>query len=176
MRHRCWNATRTCWNSWKPVAKSGSKDSRIESYGPLGVQSRVAVARGRWNSPDCQFEVLNTSLEPEGADAEFEAFWSLFEQRPNRRALNWKLRVRLMRVVELGYDDLERLGVGPADYGAREYSRTQEVSDGVNYLGCDGLIVPSARYDCRNLVVYMQNLEGDCFLEEVDSRQFRWSD
>ena len=62
-------------------------------------------ARGRWNSPDCQFEVLNTSLEPEGADAEFEAFWSLFEQRPNRRALNWKLRVRLMRVVELGYDD-----------------------------------------------------------------------
>ena len=42
-------------------------------------------ARGRWNSPDCQFEVLNTSLEPEGADAEFEAFWSLFEQRPNRR-------------------------------------------------------------------------------------------
>ena len=119
MRHRCWNATRTCWNSWKPVAKSGSKDSRIESYGPIGVQSRVAVARGRWNSPDCQFEVLNTSLEPEGADAEFEAFWSLFEQRPNRRALNWKLRVRLMRVVELGYDDLERLGVGPADYGAR---------------------------------------------------------
>ena len=133
-------------------------------------------ARGRWNSPDCQFEVLNTSLEPEGADAEFEAFWSLFEQRPNRRALNWKLRVRLMRVVELGYDDLERLGVGPADYEARMYSRTQEISDGVNYLGCDGLIVPSARYDCRNLVVYMQNLEGDCFLEEVGSRQFRWSD
>ena len=61
--------------------------------------------RGRWNSPDCQFEVLNTSLEAEGADAEFEAFWSLFEQRPDRRALNWKLRVRLTRVVALGFID-----------------------------------------------------------------------
>ena len=48
-------------------------------------------ARGRWNSPEGQFEILNTSLAADGADAEFEAFWSLFEQRPDRRALNWKL-------------------------------------------------------------------------------------
>ena len=47
-------------------------------------------ARGRWNSPDCQLEVLNTSFAEEGASAEFEAFWSLFEQRPDRRALTWK--------------------------------------------------------------------------------------
>ena len=132
--------------------------------------------RGRWNSPDCQFEVLNTSLEAEGADVEFEAFWSLFEQRPDRRALNWKLRVRLTRVVTLDFEELEQLGVGPAAYGTRDYARTQEISDGVNYLGCDGLIAPSARYDCDNLVVYMQNLERDCFLEEVESRQFQWSD
>ena len=133
-------------------------------------------ARGRWNSPGCQFEVLNTSLEAEGADAEFEAFWSLFEQRPDRRALNWKLRVRLTRVVTLDFEELEQLGVGPAVYGTRDYARTQEISDGVNYLGCDGLIAPSARYDCDNLVVYMQNLERSCILEEVESRQFRWSD
>ena len=47
-------------------------------------------ARGRWNSPDCQLEVLNTSFAEEGASAEFEAFWSLFEQRPDRRVLTWK--------------------------------------------------------------------------------------
>lgn len=61
-------------------------------------------ARGRWSSPDSQFEVLNTSFMPEGASAEFEAFWSLFEQRPDRQALNWKLRIRLKRVVELDFD------------------------------------------------------------------------
>ena len=133
-------------------------------------------ARGRWNSPDCQFEVLSTSLVAEGANAEFEAFWSLFEQRPDRQALNWTLRVRLKRVVELDFMELERLGVGQADYRSRDYSRTQEIADGLNYLGCDGLIVPSARYDCKNLIVYIQNLEKDCFVEEDESRVFWWSE
>lgn len=133
-------------------------------------------ARGRWNSPDCQFEVLNTSFAPEGASAEFEAFWSLFEQRPDRRALNWRLRVRLKRVVELNFEELEQLGVGQSDYQSRDYSRTQEVSDGLNYLGCDGLIVPSARYDCKNLIIFMQNLDKDCFVKDEDCRVFRWSE
>ena len=42
---------------------------------------------GRWNSPNGAFEILNTSVASEGADAEFESFWSLFEQRPDRKAL-----------------------------------------------------------------------------------------
>ena len=149
--------------------------SRVVWAGRSPIQGSNG-GRGRWNSPDCQFEVLNTSLKAEGADAEFEAFWSLFEQRPDRRAMNWKLRVRLTRVVALDFEKLEHLGVGPAAYGTRDYSRTQEISDGVNYLGCDGLIAPSPRYDCSNLVIYMQNLERNCLLEEVESRQFRWSD
>ena len=112
----------------------------------------------------------------DGADAEFEAFWLLFEQRPDRPALNWKLRVQLKRVVELGFGKLEQLGVEQARYRTRDYSRTQEISDGLNYLGSDGLIAPSARYDCNNLVVFMQNLSRDCFLEEDESREFRWSE
>ena len=87
-------------------------------------------ARGRRNSPDCRFEVLDTSLVAEGASAAFGAFWSLFEQRPDRQALNWKLRVRLKRVVEMDYEELERLGVSLANYPSLDYSRTQEI-----YLG-----------------------------------------
>ena len=34
--------------------------------------------------------------------------------------------------------------------------------------------MPSARYDCKNLIVYIQNLEKDCFVEEDESRVFRW--
>ena len=94
-------------------------------------------ARGRWNSPNCQFEVLNTSLVPDGADAEFEAFWLLFEQRPDRPAPNWKLRVRLTRVVESGFGKLEQFGVARARYRTRDHSRTQEISDGPKYLGYD---------------------------------------
>ena len=128
-------------------------------------------ARGRWSSPDSQF----TSFMPEGARAEFEAFWSLFEQRPDRQALNWKLRIRLKRVVELDFDALEALRVAQSDYGGREYSRTQEISDAVNYLGYDGLIVPCARYECRNLIIYIQNLAGDWVVEEDESEAFEWS-
>ncbi len=76
---------------------------------------------GRWNDPARRFKILNTSLERNGAAAEFEAFWSLFEQRPDRRASIWKLKLRLKRVVELGFEEWERLGVGRADFGGREY-------------------------------------------------------
>ncbi|MCY3819281.1 MAG: RES family NAD+ phosphorylase, partial [Gammaproteobacteria bacterium] len=120
--------------------------------------------------------VGNFSLEGDGAAAEFEAFWSLFEQRPDRAALNWTLRVRLERVVELDFEQLERLGVRQSDYGSRDYARTQEISDALNYLGCDGLIVPSARHEGRNLVVYMQNLGPGCLVEEVEPGVFAWSD
>ena len=43
---------------------------------------------GRWNDPARRFEILNTSLERDGAAAEFEAFWSLFEQRSHVEGLH----------------------------------------------------------------------------------------
>lgn len=135
-----------------------------------------SVAHGLWNSPEGAFEILNTALEAEGAAAEFEAFWSLFEQRPDRAALTWELHVLLRQVVALNFDLLDELGVQRVEYGNRQYSRTREISDGLHHLGCDGLIVPSARYDGKNLVVYKQNLSRDCLLEEGKSGKFPWSD
>ena len=135
-----------------------------------------SAPRGRWNRPDSGFEVLNTSLDAEGAAAEFEAFWSLFEQRPTRAALNWKLRVQLQRVVDLDFEQLEDLGVQRAEYSNRQYSRTQQISDGLYYLGCEGLIVPSARHDGKNLVVYLHNLSRGCLVEEDELSTFAWSD
>ena len=88
-----------------------------------------SVARGRWNSPDSGFEVLNTSMEGDGAAAEFEAFWSLFEQQPDRPALNWTLRVRLRRVVELDFEQLEELGVRQAEYEGRDCFVEEEEGD-----------------------------------------------
>lgn len=132
--------------------------------------------RGRWSSPEGQFETLNTSLEPEGASAEFVAFLSLFEQWPDRNALNCELGVKLKKVVELSVEDLENLGVSQTDYQGRDYSRTQEIADALNYLGCDGLIVPSARYDCKNLIIFTQNLDKNCIIEEGESSDFQWPD
>lgn len=100
----------------------------------------------------------------------------MFEQRPTRPALSWKLRVRLARVVELDFEQLDDLGVRHAGYANRQYLRTQQISDGVDYLGCEGLIVPSARHDSKNLVVYVQNLSRESFVEEDEPSTFAWSD
>ena len=140
---------------------------------PLRGSSR---ARGRWNCSKGGFEVLNTSMAGDGAAAEFEAFWSLFEQRPDRAARNWTLRVKLDRVVELDFEQLELLGVRQAGYQGRDYTRTQEISDALSHLGCDGLIVPSARHEGKNLVVYTQNLGPGCFVEEGEAGAFDWRD
>ena len=83
--------------------------------------------------------------------------------------------MRLKRAVELDFGALETLRVAQSDYGGQKYSRTQEISDVVNYLGYDGLIVPCARYECKNLIIYIQNLTGDCVVEEDDSKVFEWS-
>ncbi|WP_370691195.1 RES domain-containing protein [Bradyrhizobium sp.] len=36
------------------------------------------------------------------------------------------------------------------------YSRTQEIADATVFLGFTGLVVPSARWDCTNLVVFTE--------------------
>ena len=131
--------------------------------------------KGRWSSPRGEFEILFTSLEQAGAEAEFEAFWMLFEQRPDRPALTHALRVRLNKVIHLGYGMLENFGVSEAKYGDRNYGRTQEIADAINFLEYDALISPSARYPCDNATIFFQNLSRDLELEPVESFEFRWS-
>ena len=110
--------------------------------------------KGRWSSPRGEFEILYTSLERLGAEAEFEAFWMLFEQRPDRPALTHALRVRLKKVIHLDYSMLENLGVPEAKYEDRKYGRTQEIADAIYFLGYDALISPSARYPCDNVTMH----------------------
>ena len=35
--------------------------------------------------------------------------------------------------------------------------------------------MPSARYGGKNLIVFMENLDEDCFVEEVEPIEFSWS-
>lgn len=143
-----------------------------ESNPALGSSGK----RGRWSSPRGEFEILYTSLEKSGAEAEFEAFWTLFEQRPDRTALTHCLRISLNKVIHLDIETLDSLGVPKAGYEGRHYSRTQEIADAVNFLGCDALISPSARYPCDNVTIFFQNLSHDFELESVKSSKFIWSE
>ena len=44
-----------------------------------------------------------------------------------------------------------------ARYGERDYAQTQNIGAAIAFLGLDGLITPSARWSCNNLMIFQTN-------------------
>lgn len=122
----------------------------------LGSPSRSRWCNGR-------FDVLYTSFERDGAIAEIYALLSLQPVFPSKDG--WfvhQLRVIADRCLKLAdLPTLARLGVDTARYAERNYSHTQEIADAAHFLGFDGLIVPSARCPCSNLVLFTAQLQPE---------------
>jgi hypothetical protein len=77
--------------------------------------------------------------------------------------------LRLARV------SLERLGVDFRRYGDRDYALTQNIGAALAFLGLDGLIAPSARWTCDNLMIYQSNhLSLTERLEVIDDETVDW--
>lgn len=116
-------------------------------------------SRGRWGHDG--IETLYTSHEEQGAVAEIHSLLSAQPVFPSKvRWLTYEVEVELEEVLPLPtLPDLAALGVDTARYQAREYSRTQEIADATVFLGFKGLVVPSARWDCTNLVVFTERTD-----------------
>jgi hypothetical protein len=128
-----------------------------EARDPLqGVPSH-----SRWC--DGGFDVLYTSLERDGAIAEIHAFLCaqpIFPSRPVWRCHGLRVATRrTLRLADLAA--LARLGVDLSTWKDRRYGRTQEIADAAHFLDFDGLIAPSARWDCRNLMLFTGRLAPD---------------
>ena len=52
--------------------------------------------------------------------------------------------------------------------------RTQEIGAAVEFLGCDGLIAPCARWACDNLILFPDRMAMDATLEVVTSEAVDW--
>jgi hypothetical protein len=133
---------------------------RVTREGRDPVQG--APSMSRW----CEgsFDVLYTSLERDGAIAEIHAFLSaqpVFPSRP--RWFCHGLQVRARRTLRLAdMAALAALGIDTARFRERSYGRTQEIAEAAHFLEFDGLIAPSARRDCQNLMLFTGKLEeGD---------------
>ena len=120
--------------------------------------------RGRW-SPG-HFDVLYTSLEPDGALAEVYFHLSRQPVFPSQlRYWLYELNVKTKETLRLANtESLIGLGVEEARYRELLYSRTQAISDAAQFMGFDGLIVPNARWNCLNLVLFVDTVD----LEEID--------
>jgi RES domain len=128
---------------------------------------------GRWMQRDGA-GVLYTSLAREGALAEISFHWGRLNPRPTKPVMLHTLRVVAHRTLKLVRADLEALGVPESAYGGVNMPRTQEIGAAVEFLGCDGLIAPCARWACDNLILFPDRMGMDATLEVVQSEVADW--
>jgi len=137
---------------------------------------RGASANGRW-SPPGEFEVLYTSESEEGALAEIGYRLSLEPVWPSRieheiHCIDLHL-TRTLRLVDIS--QLSPLGVDIARYESFDYSATQAIASAAHFLEFDGLVIPSARYECTNIVVFMEQAAENGRMEVRSSAAVDWS-
>jgi len=139
--------------------------------GPL----RGAVANGRWNAIS-EFEVLYTSFERDGALAEVGYRLSLEPVWPSKiRHRIHALKIKAERALRLeNLRQLEKLGVNTSKYASFDYVATQAIAAAAHFLEFDALIVPSARFDCLNLVAFLDRIQSPPQL--VRSEDVNWTE
>lgn len=136
-----------------------------------------APSRSRWCNG--AFDVLYTSFERDGAFAEIHALLSLQPVFPSKD--HWfasKLQIKATQTLRLAdLPTLSRLGVDTAHYAERDYARTQEIADAAFFLGFDGLIAPSARWSCLNLILFTERIPpGQIDVLEKSDSPVRWDE
>lgn len=118
-------------------------------------------AGGRWDPGT--FDVIYTSMAREGSLAEIYFHLSRQPVFPSKLvSVLHKVSVRAKRMLK--FDDLsqiEALGVAREQYHELSYERTQAIGDAAYFLGFDGLMVPSARWNCLNLVFFTDQLSPE---------------
>lgn len=134
-------------------------------------------SRSRWCNGS--FDVLSTSFGRDGAVAEINALLSLQPVFPSKD--QWfvnKLRVSAAKTLRLaGLPALAELGVDVGRYTEREYGQTQKVADAAYFLGFDGLIAPSARWGCLNLILFTDRVPpGQIQVSETPEAPVDWSE
>ena len=141
-----------------------------------------AAAAGRWD--DGTFDVLYTAIDRDGAVGEI--YYHLLKGQPvfpsKMKFKIFELKVSLQRVLPLpDFIDLNQLNIetenyGKLDYALRrtEYAPTQELGEAAHFLDFDGLLVPNARWNCLNLVVFADKIKPDKITEIEDRSVIDW--
>ena len=137
-----------------------------------------SVNGGRW-APVAQqgydVSVLYTSFEQRGALAEVVSWLSELTPVPGPRPLKVsRLGVSTARTMRFARADLAKLDVDMARFGERDYGRTQMIGAALAFLDLDGLIAPSARWACDNLMIFTANHSLNERLEFLDSQEIEW--
>lgn len=119
---------------------------------------------GRWD--DGSFDVLYTSLDRDGAISEtvfhLQRGQPIIPSKPPKNL--YSIELNLNEVLDLGsIEKLQDLGVNISEFGRMsyaerisEYPSLQEVAEVAHFLAFQAILVPCARWNCRNLVVFTE--------------------
>jgi hypothetical protein len=146
---------------------------RVTRKGRDPVQG--SSANGRWGAPG-ELEVLYASEARDGALAEVSFRLSLEPVWPSR--IQHEIHVlaittqRVLRLVNMR--ELEKLGVDTARYATFDYSATQAIAAAAHFLEFDGLVVPSARFNCNNLALFTDRVSQPGQVQVVSSEDVDW--
>lgn len=113
---------------------------------------------GRW-SPDGRFEVLYSSLESDGALAQVYYHLSRAPVMSSSDMRLNQLDVTLDNVLVLSIEQLRDLGVDDPRASRIDGHQARAVGEAAFMLDFQGMIVPSARWDCNNLVLFLDRIE-----------------
>ena len=117
-------------------------------------------AGGRW-SPGGRFDALYAILDKNGALAEAYHHLSRAPVMSSSYMLLNKLSVSLDSVLELDIDQLRALGMEDPLASRPRSVVGQTIGEAAFMLDFDGLLVPGARWDCSNLVVFLDPVSED---------------
>ena len=126
----------------------------------------LANTRGaRWNPAG--LAAIYASERRETAIAEGQHAIDMQPLRPKARRYVYQLRVSATKVLRIRRSDLADLGLDAADLESTDFSACQRVGAHAAFLGYDALIVPSARADGANVVIFVNELAAEARFERV---------
>jgi len=86
-----------------------------------------------------------------------------------------RIEVTTRKSLRLLRADLISLGADWNLYGEINHAQTQQIGAAVAFLECDGLIAPSARWDCNNLMIFNDHHRiAENTLRVINSEEVDW--
>lgn len=107
----------------------------------------------RWNPPETP--AIYACLERETALAEAEHLIASQPYRPQARRTVYTMDIKLSSVLDITDPaTLARVGLQSQSLADTDWSQCQRVGGATEWLGHDGLLIPSVRSEGTNLIIY----------------------
>lgn len=137
--------------------------------------TRGTNAHGRWSAAG-EIEVLYTSMVSDGSLAEIGYRLTLEPIWPSRiRHELSQLSVKLENVCDLSeLKILADLGLEVAQFEGHNYAVEQAISAAARFLEFDGILVPNARHNSSNLVIYTEIVDPG-LISVVSAKEVDWA-